>query len=97
MPTPSPVRCAVIGTKNIAGQHIPVLQALPEAEVAALCDIDAEAVGETSRRFGVAQTFNSVDELMAWGEFDAVYVLVSVMAVAEVAERFIRAGSSDVS
>ena len=92
MPTPSPVRCAVIGTKNIAGQHIPVLQALPEAEVAALCDIDAEAVGETSRRFGVAQTFSSVDELMAWGEFDAVYVLVSVMAVAEVAERFIRAG-----
>ena len=92
MPEPDPVRCAVIGTKNIAGQHIPVLQALPEAEVAALCDIDAEAVGETSRRFGVAQTFNSVDELMAWGEFDAVYVLVSVMAVAEVAERFIRAG-----
>ena len=34
---------------------------------------------------------------MPWGEFDAVYVLVSVMAVAEVAERFIRAGSSDVS
>ena len=50
MPEPDPVRCAVIGTKNIAGQHIPVLQALPEAEVAALCDIDAEAVGETSRR-----------------------------------------------
>ena len=92
MAEPSPVRCAVIGTKNIAAQHIPVLQALPEAEVAALCDIDPEALGETSRRFGVAQTFTSLDELEAWGEFDAVYVLVSVLAVAEVAERFIRAG-----
>ena len=92
MPEPNPVRCAVIGTKNIAGQHIPVLQALPEAEVAALCDIDPEAVAETSRRFGVAQTFTSVDDLQTWGEFDAVYVLVSVLAVAEVAERFIRAG-----
>ena len=86
MAEPSPVRCAVIGTKNIAAQHIPVLQALPEAEVAALCDIDPEAVEETSRRFGVARTFTSLDELEAWGEFDAVYVLVSVLAVAEVAD-----------
>jgi predicted dehydrogenase len=93
MPTPRPVRCALIGTKNIAAQHIPVLQALPEAEVAALCDIDSEAVGEMSRRFGVEQTFTSVDDLQAWGEFDAVYVLVSVLAVAKVAERFIRAGT----
>ena len=92
MPTPTPVRCAVIGTKNIAGKHIPVLQALPEAEVAALCDIDAEAVSEMSSRFGIPQTFTSLDDLQAWGEFDAVYVLVSVLAVAEVAERFIRAG-----
>lgn len=92
MPTPSPVRCAVIGTKTIAVQHIPVLQTLPEAEVVALCDIDPEAVREMSRRFGVAQTFTSVDDLQAWGEFDAVYVLVSVLAVAEVAERTIRAG-----
>lgn len=92
MAEPSPVRCAVIGTNNIAGQHIPVLQALPEAEVAALCDIDPQAVETTSREFGVAQTFTSLDDLQAWGEFDAVYVLVSVLAVAEVAERFIRAG-----
>ncbi len=92
MPEPNPVRCAVIGTKNIAGQHIPVLQALPEAEVAALCDIDPEAVNATAREFGVRQTFTSVDELQAWGEFDAVYVLVSVLAVAGVAEHFIRAG-----
>ncbi len=92
MPEPNPVRCAVIGTKNIAGQHIPVLQALPEAEVAALCDIDPEAVNATAREFGVAQTFTSLDDLQAWGEFDAVYVLVSVLAVADVAERFIRAG-----
>ena len=96
MPEPNPVRCAVIGTKNIAGQHLPVLQALPEAEVAALCDIDAEAVSATSREFGVAQTFTSLDDLQAWGEFDAVYVLVSVMAVADVAEHFIRAGDADV-
>lgn len=87
-----PVRCAMIGTRNIAGQHIPVLQALPEAEVAALCDIDPKSVAETSHRFRVAQTFTGLDELEAWGEFDAVYVLVSVLAVAEVSERFIRAG-----
>ena len=92
MTKPSPVRCAVIGTNNIAAQHIPVLQALPEAQVAALCDIDPKALEETSRRFGVGRTFTSVDDLQAWGEFDAVYVLVSVLAVADVAERFIRAG-----
>ena len=92
MHTAQSVRCAVIGTNNIAREHIPVLQALPEADLVALCDINAEAVALASDEFGVRQTFTSVDDLESWGEFDAVYVLVSVLAVAEVAERFIRSG-----
>ena len=89
----APVRCAVIGTKNIAGKHIPVLQALPESEVVALCDIDAQAVSAAAHQFGVSKTFTSAESLQAWGEYDAVYVLVSVLAVAEIAELFIRAGT----
>ncbi len=87
-----PVRCAVIGVHNIASQHIPVLHALPEAEVVALCDVDPAPLAAASRTYGVAQVFSSVDDLLAWGEFDAAYVLVSVLAVAEVAERCMRAG-----
>ena len=94
MQTTPAVRCAVIGTGHIAREHIPVLQALPEAELVALCDINANAVADASKEFGVAQTFTSLDDLESWGEFDAVYVAVSVLAVAEVAERFIRSGTA---
>ena len=45
MSAPDPVRCAVIGTKTIAGQHLPVLQTLPEAEVAALCEYRCGGAG----------------------------------------------------
>ena len=89
----APVRCAVVGTRNIAGMHIPVLQALPESTVVALCDIDAQAVSTTAHQFGVDKTFTSVESLQAWGEYDAVYVLVSVLAVAGIAELFLRAGT----
>ena len=89
----TPVRCAVVGTKNIAGKHIPVLQALPESTVVALCDIDAQAVSTAAHQFGVDKTFTSVESLQAWGEYDAVYVLVSVLAVADIAELFLRAGT----
>lgn len=89
----TPVRCAVVGTKNIAGKHIPVLQALPESTIVALCDIDAQAVSTAAHQFGVDKTFTSVESLQAWGEYDAVYVLVSVLAVADIAELFLRAGT----
>ncbi len=90
---PDPVRIAVVGAGNIAGQHLPVLRHLPEADVVALCDADPEVATARAREFDVPRTFDSVDALIDWGEYEAVYVLVSVLAVATVAERFIRLGT----
>ncbi|MBM4435634.1 MAG: Gfo/Idh/MocA family oxidoreductase [Actinobacteria bacterium] len=87
---PDPVRVAVIGTGNIANQHLPVLRHLPEAQVVALCDTNPEMLRAAEATYQVGRTFDSVDGLMAWGAYDAVFVLVSVLQVARVAERFIR-------
>ena len=88
-----PLRIAVVGAGNIAQQHLPVLNALPETEVVALCDAKPEVLAQTARRFNVERTFDAIDDLIAWGAYDAVYLMVSPSRNAEVGERFIRLGA----
>ena len=46
----TPLRVAVIGAGNIAQQHLPVLLAHPDCEVALLCDSDPATLARTAQR-----------------------------------------------
>jgi virulence factor len=83
---------AVIGAGNIAQQHFPVLKDLPEIGSITLVDADAETLQHTGDRFDIDRRLSSVDDLLKADNLDAVFVLVSVLAVHEVASRFLRAG-----
>jgi UDP-N-acetyl-2-amino-2-deoxyglucuronate dehydrogenase len=48
-----PVRFAVVGCGKIGVRHLAVLRAEPEAEIAAVCDIDSGVVRQQSATFGV--------------------------------------------
>jgi predicted dehydrogenase len=88
----SRLRLAVIGAGNIARQHLAVLTNHPECDVVALCDGDPRMLEATGERFGIGQRLHDADELLGRDDIDAVYVLVSVLAVATVAGKFIDAG-----
>ena len=47
-----PLRVAVIGAGNIAQQHLPVLLAHPDCEVALLCNSDPATLARTAQRLG---------------------------------------------
>lgn len=83
---------AVIGAGNIAQNHLEVLSDLREARVTTLVDSDLRVLEETGARFGVSKRLRSYESLLEGDRPDAVFVLVSVLQVAGVAESFIRSG-----
>ena len=86
------LRVGVIGGGKIARYHMPVLADLPQVQVDALVDINAQTLDETADRFDIPQRLHSHTELIENGRVDAVFVLVSVLQVADVAADFIGAG-----
>jgi len=86
------LKIAVIGGGNIAQQHLPVLVDLPQAEVATLVDANAQTLEETADRFAIPRRLRSHEDLLEKDPPDAVFVLVSVLQVAEVAAACIQAG-----
>ncbi|MCZ6678529.1 MAG: Gfo/Idh/MocA family oxidoreductase [Candidatus Poribacteria bacterium] len=85
------IRVGVIGAGNIAQFHLPVLKALSDVEIIALCDNDTATLNATSDRFQIANCITSYQELLDDGTLDAVFVLVSVLNVAEITEPFLKA------
>ena len=86
------LKVAVVGAGHIAQKHLEVLKDLPDVELVALADPDPETLNETGDRFGIETRLESYEALLREDPPDAAFVLVSVLAVAEVAGDFIKAG-----
>lgn len=72
---PGVVRVGVIGL-GIGRWHIDSYLAIPEAKVAALCDIDEEKVRSAATRYGVARIYTDYEKLCQSDDVDAVSVCV---------------------
>jgi predicted dehydrogenase len=74
-----PVRVGVIGAGNFARQqHIPNLAAMPDAELAALCEIDPETLDTVGERFGVPKSRRYTDAGTLLDSADIELVVVTV-------------------
>tara|TARA_Y100000588_G_scaffold390265_3_gene495233 strand:+ start:13463 stop:14428 length:966 start_codon:yes stop_codon:yes gene_type:complete len=80
---------AVIGAGNIAQQHLPVLRDLPECNLDSIVDTNAKTLADSADRFSIPNRYATVDDLLDARRPDAVFVLVSVLRVAEVVTRFL--------
>ena len=66
------IRLLVLGTGSMAAQHAKLFHADPRVEVVACADVDAARAGIFAQTHGIARSFGSLPEALAWGEFDAV-------------------------
>ena len=66
------IRLAVLGTGSMAANHARLFQADARVEVVAAADADAGRAKTFAEKHGIATSFGSLDQLLAWGEFDAV-------------------------
>ncbi len=58
------VKVGIIGTGTMGTGHAEVLQSVPQAEIAAFCDIHAPTLADRAKRFGVMRTFADYRDLL---------------------------------
>ena len=72
---PGKLRFGVVGVGRIGKIHIEnLVNRIPGAEVAAVCDVDAAELAAVAARFGIGRTCADYRELLDGGEIDAVVI-----------------------
>ncbi len=69
---PRKIRVAVLGTGNMAAQHARLFAADPRVDLVAAADADGTRAAAFAERHGIAKSFGSLEEALAWGKFDAI-------------------------
>jgi len=86
-------RVAIVGCGNISRMHFDAYLPHPERIlVVAVCDTDPERVNEVQRRYGVAQGFASLEEMIAQAEWEVAVVCTPTHVRKQVVETLARAG-----
>ena len=79
--TDRPVRVAVYGTGRFAqATHLPNLSRIDGVEIAALCDINEDALREAAAQFGVSRTYTDAHEMLEAENSDALWSIVPAFA-----------------
>ncbi len=72
--TDTPIRLGIIGAVKRGSSFVRALQAHPQAELVALCDIQEDKLAEAAGELEIDLTFTSDQAMLASGEIDAVIV-----------------------
>ena len=90
----SKARIALVGTGWWATTaHLPALQAHPDAELAAICDLDAAKLQQTADVFGIEPTYTDLDSMLQRETVDGVMVATNHAAHYPVAKAGLEGGA----
>lgn len=89
--TAPPLRVAVVGCGNIAGQYGEALKRSPEIKILGAQDLDAARARDWAGKFG-GRAYGSLDEVLADPQVEAVVNLTIQQAHVEVVTRALQAG-----
>ncbi len=67
-----PIRLLILGTGGMANTHAMNFATIAGVQLVAAVDVDQVRVRAFAARHEISRTFTSLDEAIAWGEFDAV-------------------------
>jgi len=65
------IRLLVLGTGNMAAQHVALFRADPRVAIVACVDVDLDRAQAFAKAHGIANAFGNLDEAVRWGAFDA--------------------------
>src|SRR5437016_5498457 len=68
------LKVALIGCGKIADEHAALLQTVPGCRLVAACDSEPLMAQQLSERFGVAQVFSDLEEMLRVADPDVVHV-----------------------
>jgi len=85
-------KIAVIGAGSISEFHMKSFKNNPDAELAAVCDVNGERAALMAGKYGAERVFTSYRELLAEKDFDAVSITTWNSTHAEIAIAALEAG-----
>ncbi len=86
------VRIGVIGLGIMGQQYLKIYSALPQAEVAAVADVDEERLRQVAEQFGIAPQYTDYRRMIEEAALDAVVVATPDFAHFEPARAVLQAG-----
>ena len=86
------IRVAVIGYGYWGPNLVRNFSGLDGCQVTAVCDLDSESLARASRLYPAIRVTESIDELLAGGDIDAVAIATPVASHFELARRAIESG-----
>ena len=86
------VRVGLAGLGRFGKLHAAVLAEMPGARLVSVCDPDPAQVADVAGRYGVAGRFATLEEMLAAGGLDAVWLVTPEHLHAEQAMAVVRAG-----
>jgi predicted dehydrogenase len=90
---PDTIRVCLIGAGRAARVHArSLVKYIPAAVAACLVDSSPEALNKTGDEFGIDKRFASLDDALAWGQFDAVVITTPTFTHHELAVSAAQAG-----
>ena len=88
-----PIRSAIVGTGYIASFHARAIRTLQHVELACVCDTNLLGAQVFAARWGVQQTFGSVEAMLRDQRLDAVHILVPPDQHYAIARAVLRSGA----
>jgi predicted dehydrogenase len=87
------VRAAIVGCGKIADQHVHAIRRIPGSSVAAVCDREMLMAKQLSERFGIAECFDDLPQMLGKVSPDAVHITTPPQSHHDLARRCLEAGS----
>lgn len=66
------IRIGIVGTGGMAGGHAEAFRRIRGCKLVAACDIHRKVARAFARRYGIAEVYTDIDEMLASSEIDAV-------------------------
>ena len=86
------VSIGLVGCGGISANHLAGIKLLPEAELVAACDLDAQRVADLARRAGISDTYTDYRSLVERDDIEMVDICTNDESHAEIAIAAARAG-----
>lgn len=86
------MKFAIIGTNFVSDMFMEGALSIDECEVVAVCSKYVEDTREFAKKYNIPNIFDNYSDMLAWGEFDAVYIATPNSTHREICECFLNAG-----
>ena len=85
-------KIAIVGAGVWGDTHAAIYREHPNVEPVAICDKNIDKAKALAEKYGLPRVFGSVDELLAWGDFEAVSIVTPDFLHADIAVACANAG-----